>query len=168
MKLIAAADNNWAIGNNDSLLVSIPADQKRFREITTGNIVVLGRKTLSGFPNGLPLKNRTNVILSSKEDFKAGDAIIVHSEEELFAYLKERDSDDIYVIGGGTVYKLLEPYADTAYITKLDYNYQADTYFPNLDEKDNWKIVEESEEQTYFSLEYYFVTYKNDSPLELP
>ena len=168
MILIAAVDNNWAIGNNDSLLVSIPADQKQFREITTGHTVVLGRKTLAGFPSGLPLKNRRNIIISSREDFKAGDATVVHSKEELFECLKGLDSDDIYVIGGGTVYEMLEPYCDTAIITKLDYKYQADTFFPNLDEKPNWKIVEESEEQTYFSLEYYFITYENDSPLDLP
>jgi dihydrofolate reductase len=168
MKLIAAVDKNFGIGNNDSLLVSIPADMKHFREITSGHAVVLGRKTLAGFPNGMPLKNRTNIILSSRADFEAGDAIIVHNEQELFETLKQMDTDDIFVIGGGTVYKLLEPYCDTAYLTKLDYAYQADTFFPDLDKMDNWEVVEESEEQTYFSLEYYFVTYKNKTPKELP
>ena len=169
MILIAAVDRNWAIGNKDSLLVSIPEDQKRFRQITTGHTVVLGRKTLAGFPNGLPLKNRTNIILSANPEFSVnGDnAIIVRSEQELFDKLSELDSDDIYIIGGGTLYKMMEPYCDTAIITYLDYSYEADTYFPNLDEMDNWEMVEESEEQTYFSLEYYYRTYRNKSPKKL-
>ncbi|SEQ40290.1 dihydrofolate reductase [Lachnospiraceae bacterium NE2001] len=169
MILIAAVDRNWAIGNKDSLLVSIPEDQKRFRQITTGHTVVLGRKTLAGFPNGLPLKNRTNIILSANPEFSVnGDnAIIVRSEQELFDTLSELDSDDIYIIGGGTLYKMMEPYCDTAIITYLDYSYEADTYFPNLDEMDNWEMVEESEEQTYFSLEYYYRTYRNKSPKKL-
>ena len=88
----------------------------------------------------------------------------MHSDEELFDILKDYDSDDVFVIGGGKVYKMLEPYADTAYITKIDYKYQADTYFPDLDSKDNWEVVEKSEEKTCFSMEYYFMTYVNKSP----
>ena len=164
MKLIAAVDNNWAIGYKDKLLVHIPQDMKQFREKTMGKVVVLGRKTLAGFPNGLPLAGRTNIILSTREDFHAKDAIIAHSEEELFGILKDYDSDDVFVIGGGKVYKMLEPYADTAYITKIDYSYQADTYFPDLDIKENWEVVEKSEENTCFSMEYYFMTYVNKSP----
>ena len=167
MKLIAAVDKKWAIGYKDKLLVHIPEDMKNFRKITMGNVVVLGRKTLAGFPNGLPLAGRTNIILSGREDFKAKDAIIAHSKEELFEILKDYDSDSVYVIGGGTVYKMLEPYCDEAIITKIDYSYQADTLFPNLEEMDNWKLVEESEEQTCFSIEYHFQTYKNESPLEI-
>ncbi len=168
MKLIAAVDQNWAIGYKDGLLIHIPDDMKNFRRLTTGHTVVLGRKTLAGFPKGLPLSERRNIILSTKEDFTAGDATIVHSEQELFDLLKEIDSDDIFVIGGGTIYKMLEPYCDTAYITKIDYAYQADTFFPNLDEKDNWEVAETSEEQTCFSIEYYFTTYKNKAPKSLP
>ena len=106
--------------------------------------------------------------MSRREDFSARDAIIVHDENELFETLKGIDSDDIYVIGGGSVYKLLEPYCDEAIITRIDYSYQADTYFPDLDRKDNWEIVEKSEEMTCFSIEYNFVRYKNKSPLQLP
>ena len=129
-----------------------------------GKVVVLGRKTLAGFPNGLPLAGRTNIILSTREDFTAKNAIIAHSMDELFEILKGYDSDDVFIIGGGKVYKALEPYADTAYITKIDYSYQADTYFPDLDAMDNWEITEESEEKTCFSMEYYFLTYTNKSP----
>lgn len=167
MKLIAAVDQNWAIGNRDDLLVHIPEDQKNFRRITTGNVVVLGRKTLSGFPGGRPLKDRLNVILTKNPDFEAGDAVIVRSQEELFEQLKKYPSNEVYVIGGGTLYKMLEPYCDEAIITKIDYSYQADTYFPNLDEKGNWELVEEGEEQTYFDLIYHFDTYRNKTPKEI-
>lgn len=167
MKLIAAVDQNWAIGNRDDLLVHIPEDQKNFRRITTGNVVVLGRKTLSGFPGGRPLKDRLNVILTKNPDFEAGDAVIVRSQEELFEQLKKYPSNEVYVIGGGTLYKMLEPYCNEAIITKIDYSYQADTYFPNLDEKENWELVEEGEEQTYFDLIYHFDTYRNKTPKEI-
>ena len=167
MKLIAAVDQNWAIGNRDDLLVHIPEDQKNFRRITTGNVVVLGRKTLSGFPGGRPLKDRLNVILTKNPDFEAGDAVIVRSQEELFEQLKKYPSNEVYVIGGGTLYKMLEPYCDEAIITKIDYSYLADTYFPNLDEKENWELVEEGEEQTYFDLIYHFDTYRNKTPKEI-
>ncbi|MBO4863372.1 MAG: dihydrofolate reductase [Eubacterium sp.] len=168
MKLIAAVDKKWAIGYKDKLLVSIPADQKNFRNETMGHTVVLGRKTLSGFPGGLPLKGRRNIILSTRENYQVRDAEVVHSEAELFELLKTIDSDEIYVIGGGSVYKMLEPYCDEAIITKLDYSYQADTFFPDLDQKENWHITDISEEQTCFSIEYHYVRYKNESPLEMP
>ncbi|SNU08662.1 dihydrofolate reductase [Lachnospiraceae bacterium] len=168
MTLIANADQNWGIGYKDKLLVSIPEDMKHFRNETMGHTVVCGRKTLAGFPGGLPLKGRRNIVLSTKEDFTARDAIIAHSTQELFDILKGIDSDDIYIIGGGSIYNMMEPYCDEAIITRLDYSYQADTFFPDLDKKENWKIVDVSEEQTCFSIEYHFVRYKNESKLEMP
>ena len=168
MTLIANADQNWGIGYKDKLLVSIPEDMKHFRNETMGHSVVCGRKTLAGFPGGLPLKGRRNIVLSTKEDFTARDAIIAHSTQELFDILKGIDSDDIYIIGGGSVYNMMEPYCDEAIITRLDYSYQADAFFPDLDKKENRKIVDVSEEQTCFSIEYHFVRYKNESKLEMP
>lgn len=161
MKCIAAVDNNWAIGNKSKLLVSIPNDQKMFRSETTGKVVVLGRKTLETFPQGLPLKNRTNIILSHDKDYKVKDAIVVHDDKELFELLKTYDTDDIYIIGGESVYAAYVDYCDTAIITKIDQNYEADAFFPNLDENENWQMVAESEEMTYFSVEYTFREYRN-------
>ena len=83
MNIIAAVDKNWAIGKNNELLVRIPMDQKFFRETTTGKVVVMGRKTLESFPNGLPLKNRTNIVLTHNPAYQVKDAIVVHSMEEL-------------------------------------------------------------------------------------
>lgn len=160
MNIIVAADSNWGIGKNNQLLVSIPADMKMFRQETTGKVVVMGRKTLESFPNGLPLKNRTNIVLTGNKNYKANGAIIVHTIEELLEEIKKYPSDEVYCIGGDSVYKQLLPYCDTAHVTKIDFAYEADSHFPNLDEMPEWKITAESEEQTYFDLEYRFVKYE--------
>ena len=160
MKIIVAADKNWGIGKNNQLLVSIPADMKMFRQETTGKVVVMGRKTLESFPNGLPLKNRTNIVLTGNKNYKVNGAIIVHTVEELLEEIKKYPSDEVYCIGGDSVYKQLLPYCDTAHVTKIDFAYEADSHFPNLDEMPEWKITAESEEQTYFDLEYTFVKYE--------
>lgn len=160
MNIIVAADKNWAIGKDNRLLVSIPADMKFFRETTTGNVVVMGRKTLESFPNGLPLKNRVNIVLTANPDYQVKGAILVHSKEELLEELKKYESRDIYVIGGASIYEMLLDECDTAHVTKIDHEYEADTYFPNLDERPEWEITGESEEQTYFDLEYKFLRYE--------
>lgn len=160
MNIIVCADNNWAIGYKNKLLVSIPNDMKHFREETTGKVIVLGRKTLATFPQGLPLKNRTNIILSRDEKYKAKDAIVVHSVEELLRELKKYDSEDVYVIGGESIYRQLLPYCDVAHVTKVDHEYQADTYFPNLDKDPDWEITADSDEQTYFDIAYTFLKYE--------
>lgn len=161
MNLIAAADKNWGIGYKNKLLVSIPSDMKFFRTTTTGKVIVMGRKTLESFPNGMPLKNRTNIVLTSNQDYRVKDAIIVHTLEDLLKELEKYNSDDIYVIGGESVYRQLLPYCNTAYITKIDHAFQADTFFPNLDEQMDWEMTQESEEQTCFDLEYMFTKYEH-------
>ena len=168
MIAIAAVDNNWAIGLKDQLLVKIPSDMKNFRKHTLNHVVVLGRKTLAGFPNGMPLAQRTNIILSRKQDLEIRGGIVVHNEEELFRELSKYDSDEIYVIGGGSVYEMLVPYCDRAIITKIDYSYQADTYFPNLEKLPNWELEEEGEEETCFSIEYCYQYYVNKEALPFP
>ena len=160
MNLIVAVDNNWAIGNKNKLLVSIPNDMKHFREETTDKVVVLGRKTLETFPQGQPLKNRTNIILTKNKNFKVKDAIVAHSLEELLDELKNYEDEDVYVIGGDSVYKQLLPYCKVAHVTKVDHEYEADTYFPNLDKDPEWQITAESDEQTYFDLPYQFLKYE--------
>lgn len=160
MNLIVAVDSNWAIGNKNELLIRIPNDHKHFREETTGKVVVLGRKTLETFPQGLPLKNRTNIILSANPDYQVKDAIVVHSVEELLEELKNYRDEDIYVIGGDSVYKQLLPYCNIAHVTRIDHAYEADAYFPNLDEDEAWEITADSDEQTYFDIPYQFVKYE--------
>lgn len=160
MNLIVAVDKNWAIGLHNKLLVSIPADMKFFRETTMGKVVVMGRKTLESFPGGQPLKKRTNIVLTGDKNYKVKDAIVVNTVEALLEELKQYDEEDIYVIGGESVYRQLLPYCKVAHVTKIDHAYEADTYFPNLDEMLEWKVTGISEEQTYFNLEYEFVKYE--------
>ena len=160
MKAILSADRNWGIGYQNRLLVSIPSDMKFFRQTTTGKVVVMGRKTLESFPNGLPLKNRTNIVLTKNKDYSVKGAVLVHTEEELFEELKKYSADDVYVIGGESVYRMLLPYCDTVYVTKIDHAFQADTFAPNLDEMDEWEMTEEGEEQTCFDLEFAFTKYE--------
>lgn len=165
MNLIVAVDSNWAIGNKGRLLVSIPNDHKHFREETTGKVVVLGRKTLQTFPQGLPLKNRTNIILSRDKNYEVKDAEVVHSVGELLEELKKYDTENIYIIGGESIYRQLLPYCDVAHVTKIDHKYEADTYFPNLDEDPEWEITADSDEQTYFDIAYTFLKYERKKPV---
>lgn len=160
MNVIVNVDKNWAIGKDGRLLVNIPADMKFFRESTVGKVVVMGRKTLESFPNKMPLKNRINIILTKNPSYQVKDAVVVHSKEELYEELKKYKSEDIYIIGGESIYRMLLEDCSVVHVTKVDYAYQADAYFPNLDEKSEWKITADSEEQTYFDLEYHFVKYE--------
>lgn len=160
MNLIAAVDNNWAIGKNGRLLVSIPEDMKLFREETTGKVVVMGRKTFDSLPNNSALINRTNIVITRDKNFSNKDCIVVHSKEELLEELKNYNSKDIYIIGGGMLYKEMLEYCDTAHITKIDYEYEADTFFPNLDKDTEWKITANSEEHTFFDICYEFIKYQ--------
>lgn len=160
MNLIVAVDKNWAIGKENKLLVSIPQDMKFFRETTMGKVVVMGRKTLESFPGGQPLKKRTNIVITRDKNYSVKDAIVVHSIEEALEELKNYNSEDVYVIGGDSIYRQMLPYCDVAHVTKIDHAYEADTYFPNLDEKEEWLVTGVSDEQTYFNLEYGFVRYE--------
>lgn len=159
MKAILHADKNWGIGKSNGLMFSIPADMKFFRETTTGNVVVMGKNTLNSFPNGLPLKNRVNIVMTTNRSFDGKGADVVYSLEDVLEEVKKYDTDRVYVIGGAAVYEQLLEYCDTAYVTYIDYAYEADRYFPNLDKMEEWKLEEESEEQTYFDVEYYFRKY---------
>lgn len=160
MNIIVAVDRNWGIGYQNKLLISIPDDMKFFRTTTTDKVVIMGKNTLLSFPNGKPLKNRVNIVITRDKNFKCEGAVVVNSIEAAVEEAKKYNSEDVYVIGGGSIYEQMLDYVDTAYVTYIDYAYQADTRFPNLDEKSEWVIAEESEEQTYFDVEYYFRKYK--------
>lgn len=125
-----------------------------------GHVVVMGRKTLATLPAGQPLKGRTNIILSRDPEWTVRGATVVHSIRELMEALKPYEDDDIYVAGGGEIYRQLLPYCDTAYVTRIDMTYQADTFFEDLDESPDWEMVEEGDEQTCFDIEFYFTEYR--------
>ncbi len=160
MNLIVAADANWGIGKNNSLLVKIPADMKAFQQRTMGKVIAMGRKTLESFPGGMPLSGRTNIVLTRNPDYRVKGAQTVHSKEELLAELEAYPSREVYIVGGDSVYQQMLPFCDTAYVTKIDFAYEADSFFPNLDQKREWEITASSEEQTYFDLEYTFLKYE--------
>ncbi len=159
ISLIVAVDKNWGIGNKGDLLLSIPADMKFFKEVTTNNVVIMGRKTLESFPGQRPLPNRINIVITKNKEYKVKDAIIVSSVEEALKEAEKYQQKDVYVIGGGLIYEQMLPYCEEAHITYIDYSYEADTYFPNLDKMPEWSIEEESEEQTHFDVIYYFRKY---------
>ncbi len=168
MKCIVAVDSNWAIGKNNKLLVSIPADMRFFKEQTMCKVVIMGRATLESFPGGKPLKGRVNIVVTRDPKYYVPDAIIVHSVKEAAKAAADYPADDVFVIGGASIYRQFLPLCDTAYVTKIDYAYDADTYFPNLDEAPDWELLEESDEQTYYDLTYAFTTYNRiaEDPVE--
>ena len=155
MNLIVAVDQNWAIGKDGDQLIYIPEDLKRFKALTTGHPVILGRKTLATFPGGRPLKGRDNLILSATPGYQVEGAQVYPNLEALLAAAP----DDAFVIGGESVYRALLPYCDTAYITKIHAEFPADRYFPNLDEDPNWTITETSEPLEHEGTAFHYVTY---------
>lgn len=159
MNIIVAVDKNWAIGNKGDLLVRIKSDHRRFKALTVGKVVVLGRKTMDTFPGRKPLKDRTNIILSHDPEYKVEGALVVHSIDELLEELKKYPSEDVFIIGGSSIYDQMLPYCDCAYITKIDHGYEADAFFADLDADPEWKVRQTSETQTDYDVPYSFVDY---------
>ncbi|MBO4680352.1 MAG: dihydrofolate reductase [Clostridiales bacterium] len=160
MIAIAAVDRNWAIGNKGQLLISLPEDQKGvFKKYTAGHTVVFGRKTLETFPGQRLLPNRVNVILSRNFDFQKEGAVILHSVDELEDFLA-LSADEVYLIGGASMYNSLIGLCDKAIITSIRAEYEADCHFPNLDEDPAWELTEEeppvmSEKGVEFTVRHY-------------
>lgn len=161
MIAIAAVDRNWAIGNKGQLLISLPEDQKGvFRKYTSGHTVIFGRKTLETFPGQRLLPNRANVIMSRNYDFQKDGALILHSTSELEDYLAMTADDEVYLIGGASLYISLIGLCDKAIITAIRAEFEADVYFPDLDGDPNWKLVLEeppvmSEKGVEFTVRHY-------------
>ena len=155
LHLIAAVDRNWAIGKDNRLLFPIPADLKRFKALTLGHPILMGRKTLESFPKG-PLPGRTNIVLSRNRDYQADGATVVHTPEEAVALA----GDDGFVIGGESVYRLLLDTCDTAYITRIDASFPADAWLPDLDRDPRWVVAEESEAMEHNGVSFRYVTYR--------
>lgn len=163
MKAIVAVDSNWGIGRDNNLLISIPEDMKFFREKTMGKTLILGRKNLESFPNKKPLKNRRHIVLTRNKDYEADGVEIVYSIDEALEKVKDIDSDDIYVVGGQSVYEDFLNYCDIIYVTKIKKDLNAEKFFPNLDKLENWEKIYESEKNEHKGLEYIFTTYKNNN-----
>lgn len=160
MILIAAVDAHWGIGNKGKLLASIPADMRFFKETTTGHVVVMGRKTLESFPGQRPLKNRVNIVLTRDPSYEREGARIVHTQEELQAVLAEYADEEVYCIGGASVYRQLLPLCEKALITRIGASYEADAYFPDLDTDPEWRESARGKEQDHEGLKYCFCEFE--------
>ena len=162
MNIIVAVDKKWGIGNKGKLLVSIPRDKKLFREETTGKVIIMGHNTLLSLPGSQPLAGRKNIVLSRDSSLSIKGATVLNSVDACIDYLNKNNikDSDVFVIGGESVYNDFLPYCDVAHITYIDYEYEADRHFLNLDISNEWSLVLETEEETYFDIPYTFRLYK--------
>lgn len=160
MNIIVNVAKNWAIGKDGGLLFHFSKDMRFFKEHTTGKIIIMGRKTLDSLPGGRPLPNRTNIVLSRNPAFSREGVTVCNNGIELASLLKDV-TEDIYVIGGESLYRELLIFCDTAYVTKVEAAVEnADAFMVNLDESPDWTVTEESEEFEEKGLKFRFVTYK--------
>lgn len=159
MKAIVAVDLNWGIGYKGDLLKRIPEDMKFFRQLTINHVVIMGRGTFDSLPGRKPLKDRVNIVLSSTMEKQYNDVIICHTLDELLQELQKYNSDELYVIGGESIYKLLLPYCSEIYVTKILSAFTADKFLINLDQEPQWKIVSQSEVLNHDGIEYCFTKY---------
>lgn len=162
MKAIVAVDKNWGIGKKNGLLFELPADMKYFKEHTLGKVVVMGSNTLKSFPNGNPLKGRTNIVLFPGGE-KRDDCIVVDSMDELREELKKYPTDDVFVIGGAMFYKTMLPYCSEVYVTKVDADGGAEVFYENLDKLDGWQCVSSAEPIITNGYKITFTVYKNEN-----
>ena len=175
MKAIVNVNEEWGIGCEGDLLEYIPEDMKFFRNETKGKTVIMGRKTLLGFPNKAPLKGRINIVLTSstdnipKESFEVLNSesylnsntrlISVSSVDELLEKLEELGCEDPYVIGGEKIYRLLLPYCEKCLVTINNSKRKADTYFPDLF-NEGFVMTEESGKHEYEGISYRFTVFE--------
>lgn len=164
MKLIFSADNNWGIGRDNQLLFRARADLARFKKMTTGKVVIMGRATLESLPKSKPLPERVNIVLTSNVDYTVPGAHVYHSLPQLFEAVKKYSSEDLFVIGGETLYMSLLPYCDTAYVTRFLADAPADRFMPDFDKLQGWELVGRSEEMCEEGLSFRFDEYKQPVP----
>ena len=162
MFAVVNADLRWGIGMENQLLVTIRADLQRFRRLTEGKTVILGRKTLETFPGGRPLKNRRNLILSRDTSFCVEGAEVFHDLPPLLAALPE-DTTDVAVIGGASVYAALLPYCDRVFLTRTLTELPADRFFPDLDALPGWEITSQSDILEEGTIRFRYIDYVNQS-----
>ena len=167
MNCIVNVSRNWGIGMEGDLLVHLSEDLRFFRENTQGCTVILGRKTLAGFPGGRPLKNRRNIVLTRGNTPIVG-AELCHSIDDVLHLASEAEKETpVWVIGGGEIYRQLLPYCTMALVTKTEIETEADAYFPDLDADPAWELLEQSDEKEENGIRFRFLTYRNTAPLSM-
>ena len=155
MKMIVAADKGWGIGKDGNLLVHIPGDMEFFKSQTMGNVVVMGRKTFESFPGRKALPGRTNIVLTGNAGWQGDGAVVVHSVKELDRVLEAYDPDRVYIIGGGQVYREYLDRCNTIYVTHVEADFEADTWFPNLEQDGRFLL-----EDTVFTGSWHEISYR--------
>lgn len=161
MDLIVSVDENWGIGNNGQLLVRISGDLKRFRKMTTGNMIIMGRKTLESFPGGKPLPDRMNIVMTHSPEYTFEGVEVCHNIQEVLKTIQKEKQKYAFVIGGGSIYRQFLPYCERAYVTKVYQTFIADTYFKDLDQDYHWKLIEQQPIQEENGIKYAFLVYEN-------
>lgn len=161
---ILNCDKKWGIGKKNGLLFSLPLDMKFFRETTKGHVVCMGENTLLSFPGSKPLKNRTNIVLSKDENHNYEGVVNVHDFNEFLKMISEYSKkDDVFIIGGASIYNQTLPYVDEVLLTKVNDDGGAEVFFTNLDEHPDFECVEESEPILDSNIEIKFTKYKNNN-----
>ena len=165
---ILNADIKWGIGRKNGLLFHLPKDMKFFRETTKGHTVCMGENTLLSFPDSKPLKNRTNIVLSADESHNYEGVINVHSFDEFLKEVKKHSlNDDVFIIGGASIYRQTLPYVDKVLLTKVLKDGNAEVFFANLDEDNNFELVEQGEIIKDGDIDIQFTTYINKNKVEI-
>ena len=157
MEAIVAVYTDWGIGCCGTQPVVVPADRKHFRDVTAGAAVIVGRRTLADFPGGRPLKNRTNIVITS-QDIEIEGAIVVHSVEE--ALREAAKTQRCLCIGGESVYRQFFPYIDRVFVTKVEAKPESDAFFPDLDADGEWRVADDGEALDHEGLGYRFMVYE--------
>lgn len=168
MKMIVAVDSRWGIGKDRDLLVSIPEDMQYYRENTRGKVVVMGYTTLLSLPGSRPQPGRLNIVLNDQPGCKVPGAVVCGSMEQLLRLIGCFEPDEVFNIGGGSMYRQLAPYCSQAHITRMRFDGGADTFITNLDELPEWSLESETELREYEGIPYSFAIYRNSSPEPIP
>lgn len=158
MNAIVAVDRNWGIGKDNDLLIHLPGDLKYYKEKTIGKVIIVGQRTLESFPGSKPLPGRTNIVLSDDPAFVRDDCIVCRTKDEVLQKAAEYDPQTVFICGGASIYRLFLEDCDALYVTKIDAVFDADTFFPNLDEL-GYRVDWSSEPQEEKGYSYRFQRY---------
>lgn len=165
MNIIAAASRNWGIGKDNGLLFNIPTDMKFFRETTMGKVVIMGRKTLESFPGARPLPKRENIVLSRNPDYAPEGVTVCRTPQEVLAEAKKHDSDDVFVIGGAQIYRMMIPFCKRAYITLVDAEPEADSFLPDFTKLVGWRLADATDAVEENGVRFNFNIFENDNTI---
>ncbi|HML48524.1 MAG TPA: dihydrofolate reductase, partial [Clostridia bacterium] len=160
MNCIVQVDRNNGIGLGGAMLIRIPEDLKRFRALTLGKVILVGRKTLAAFPGGKPLPLRRNVVLSRTPGYDVPGATVCHSVASVLDAIRDVPPEDVFVVGGQQVYEAFLPYCQTVYLTRVDHAFEADRFFPDIAKLPGWRLAKRSEALEYEGLAYWYETHQ--------